>query len=444
MSPRTGGSCFGLHFAAARSRLRAAMTEGPETVDKPSTVVIGAGIVGVCAALHLLRDGRRVTLVDRGAPGEGTSFGNAAVLAVESVVPVQSPGMIRRVPGMLTDPLGPLAIRWGYLPRLAPWLARFLAASTPARVERASIALAALHEGVVEAYGPLTEMAGCGDMIQRRGWVGVYETEAGFRSAQGAMELQRQRGVALEVLEPEELRQLEPALSRDLVKGVYYPGVAHVTDNFRLVRELAGALERHGGTILRAEARGFELGEGGVRAVLTDRGREPCDAVVVAAGAWSRPLARRLGSDPPLDTERGYHLHVPEPGVAPRMPLYSYERAFACTPLENGLRLAGTVELGGLEAPPDWRRAEVLGEHARRFLPGLKTAAASRWMGFRPSMPDSVPVISASPRHANAFFAFGHGHCGLTSGARTGRIVADLAAGRDPGLDMTPYRIDRF
>ena len=196
--------------------------------------------------------------------------------------------------------------------------------------------------------------------------------------------------------------------------------------------------------MLREEVRGFELGEAGPRAVLTDHGRHGADAVAVAGGAWSKPLAAQLGSRPPLDTERGYHLHLPSPGVMPRLPIYSTERAFVCAPLEHGLRIAGTVELGGLDAPPDWRRAEALMTHASRWLPGIGAEGASRWMGFRPSMSDSLPVISSSPHHANAFFAFGHGHSGLGMAAKTGRLVADLVAGRDPGMDMTPYRIDRF
>jgi D-amino-acid dehydrogenase len=406
--------------------------------------VVGAGIVGVCCALSLLRDGHRVTLIDRQEPGEGTSFGNASVLAIDAVVPVQTPGIVWKVPGMLRDPLGPLALRWAYLPRLAPWLLRFVAASSPRRVEAASRALAGLLDGAVEAYEPLIEMAGARDMLRRNGWVCVYESEAGYTRAVPMLELQRRRGVKLEVLAAEELHQLEPTLAPIFPRAVFYPNVAHMVNNFRLVQVLAETFQRHGGVLLREEVRDFELGEHGPRALLTDRGRRPCEAVVLTAGAWSKPLAARLGSRPPLDTERGYHLHLPEPEVMPRLPVYSSERAFACTPLEHGLRLAGTVELGGLKAAPDWRRAEVLLSHARRWLPGLAAEGASRWMGFRPSMPDSVPVISASPRHANAFFAFGHGHLGLGMGARTGALIADLVAGRDPGLDMAPYRVDRF
>ncbi len=406
--------------------------------------VIGAGVIGVCTALYLLRDGHRVTLIDRQEPGEGASFGNGAVISTESVVPVQTPGIFWKVPGMLMDPMGPLAVRWRYLPRIAPWLLRFVAASTTRRVEEISLALAGLVDGVIEAYGPLLDMADAQDMIRRSGWICVYESEAGFQAAQDMLELQRRRGARLQVLTAEELRQLEPALAPIFPRAVFYPDVAYTVNNLRLVQVLATAFQRHGGRLLCEEVRGFELGEGGPRAVVTDQERHGVDAVVIAGGAWSKPLAAQLGSRPPLDTERGYHLHLPAPGVMPRLPIYSTERAFVCSPLEHGLRIAGTVELGGLEAPPDWRRAEALLTHARRWLPGIEAEGASRWMGFRPSMPDSLPVISGSPHHANAFFAFGHGHSGLGMGAKTGRLVADLLAGRDPGIDMTPYRIDRF
>ena len=411
-------------------------------------VVIGAGIVGVCCALYLQRDGHRVTLIDRQGPGEGTSFGNGAIIGEESVVPVAMPGILGRVPGMLFDPLGPLAIRWSYLPRLAPWLTRFVAASRRAEVERISIALKHLNDGAIDAYKPLLASAGAEDMLQRRGWVCVYETEAEFAKAGDALALQRRRGIALEELQPEELRQLEPALAPIFARGVFFPNVGHTVNNFRLVQVLAEDFVRSGGTLLRRQVRGFEIaaanGDGTARAVLTDGGAVDCDAVVVAAGAWSRSLVRELGDDPPLDTERGYHMQVPDPGIAPRLPVYSTTRAFVCTPLEHGLRIAGTVELGGLEAPPNWKRADVLLRHAKRWFPALNTEGAQPWMGFRPSMPDSVPVISQGGRYRNTYYAFGHGHCGLMMGARTGSLVADLVVGRDPGVDMKPYRVDRF
>ena len=422
------------------------MTEGPGAGRHAA--VVGAGIVGVSCGLALLRDGWRVTLIDRQGPGEGTSFGNGSVIAPDSVVPVATPGIAARVPRMLLDPLGPLRIRWGYLPRLAPWLWRFLRASSPERVEAIAAALAALGEGAVEAYEPLTALAGAGDMIKRGGWLCVFESEAQFQSYADKLALERRHGAQVELVPAEELRQLEPSLAPTFHCALYYPRAAHTVDNFRFVQVLAAGIERHGGRVLREAVTGFELGEGGVRAVRTDAGRHPCDAVVVAAGAWSRPLCRQLGSDPPLDTERGYHLTVAEPGVMPRLPVYSTITGMVCTPLEHGLRIAGTVELGGYDAPPDWRRAEVLMTNAKRWLPGLQGSLedgrTSKWMGFRPSMPDSLPVISGSPHHRNAYFAFGHGHSGLGYGARTGALIAALMADRDPGIDMAAFRIDRF
>ena len=417
----------------------------PEQAPGPHhVVVIGAGMIGVCSALYLQRAGFKVTLVERDGPGEGASFGNGAVIGEEAVVPVATPGILRRLPGMLMDPLGPLALRWSYLPKLAPWLVRFLAASRPARVEAISIALAELLAGSFAALDTLLELAEARDMLRRTGWLCVYETEAGLRGYQEMLELQRRRGVRFDVLEAGQLRQFEPALAPIFARGVYYPDVGYTIDSRRLVQVLAEAFRRHGGTLTRAEARGFELGPEGPRAVVTDAGPVSCDAVVIAAGAWSKHLATQLGSAPPLDTERGYHVQLPAPGVMPRLPVYSTERAFVATPLEAGLRVAGTVELGGLDAAPNWDRAELLLSHAKRWFPGLATEGYSRWMGFRPSMPDSLPVIGRSPRFANVVFAFGHGHCGMMMGARTGEIVATLLAGRDPGLDMAPYRVDRF
>jgi D-amino-acid dehydrogenase len=411
---------------------------------KDPVVVVGAGIIGVCCALYLLREGHRVILVDRGAPGEGTSFGNGSIITEEAVVPVQSPGIAWQVPGMLMDPLGPLALRWSYLPQIAPWLFQFIRASSPERVEEVSIALKALLKGALAAYDPLLEVAGIRDMIRRSGWVSVYETEAGFKRHGPKLELQRRRGVKLEVLQPEELRQLEPSLAPIFHRGVLYPEVAHTVNNFRFVTELAATFRHLGGDIRRQAVVGFEQGDGGVRAVVTEAGSLACSGVVIAAGAWSKSLATMLGSRPLLDTERGYHLTLPHAGVELRLPVYSTERGFVCTPLETGLRVAGTVELGGLEAAPNWQRAEVLYRNAGRWLPGLDGREKSLWMGYRPSMPDSLPVIGRSPRHRNAIFAFGHGHIGLSLGARTGSLVAALLAERDPGIDMVPYRVDRF
>ncbi len=415
--------------------------------DKPQPrhfAVVGAGIVGICCALQLQRDGHRVTVVDYQGPGEGTSRGNAAVIAGGACEPVAMPGILGRVPGMLTDPLGPLAIRWSYLPRLAPWLLRFIAASRPDRVEDISKALRELSLRCVAAFKPLTEAAKIGDMIRDTGWLSVYKTEASFKHARDEFELQERRGVKFDVLTGDQVRQMEPSLAPIFERGVYFPENSMTVNNFRLVQRLAEDFLARGGRLLNEKVIDVVAGPQGPSELVTERGRHPIEAIVVAAGAWSRELTRRLGHRVPLDTERGYHVMLPDPGVMPRMPIHIGDHGFVATPLEHGLRFAGTVELGGLQAAPNWNRADILLKHGRTIFPGLREGGLDRWMGYRPSFPDSLPVISGSPKMANAYFAFGHGHLGLSFAAITGKMIADLAAGRESGFDRRPYRVDRW
>jgi D-amino-acid dehydrogenase len=407
-------------------------------------VVIGAGIVGISAALYLQRDGHRVTVIDERGPGEGTSKGNASVLAIDSCIPVATPGVVWDVPGYLRDPLGPLAIRWSYLPKIAPWLMRFIAASKPERVEAISMALRSILVQALDAHKSLARSAGEPEILRETGWLAIFETDKKFQAYQWDLDLQRRRGVPFEIIPAAEIRQFEPSLQPIIKHAVYYPENAYATNNYRLVTLLAADFVRHGGAIVKDKVTGFDFGPQGPVAVRTPTARHAADAVVVAAGAWSKNLASMLGHDVPLDTERGYHVTLPQPGKMPRMPLYAGDSSFAITPLEIGLRFAGTVELGGLNAAPDYRRAEILMKHGRRLFGELDETGRSDWMGFRPSMPDSLPVISRGRRWANTYFGFGHGHLGLTLGPITGRLIADLAAGRDHGLDMRPFGIDRF
>src|SRR5688572_23464590 len=331
-------------------------------------VVIGAGIVGCSTALWLQRDGHRVTIVDKKGPGEGTSFGNASVIATESCIPVATPGILWDVPKYLSDPLGPLAIRWSYLPKLAPWLWRFVGSSGEANVEQISIALRTLMVEALAAHKELAKAAGCGDIIQDTGWLGVFESEAKFQSYQWDLELQKRRGVKFDILKPEEIRQLEPILQPIYKHAVYYPENSYVLDNYRLVRTLAEDVARNGGRVVVDQIEDFEIGADGPKAATGKHGRYPFDAVVVAAGAWSRNLSTKLGEKVPLETERGYHVTLPNAQKRPRMPLYSGDFSFAITPLDIGLRFAGTVELGGLELPPNPARNDVLIKHGRRMF----------------------------------------------------------------------------
>lgn len=412
--------------------------------DAKHFTVIGAGIVGIACASYLQRAGHRVTILDSRPPGEGCSFGNAGLISPGACVPFSMPDLLWRVPRFLADPLGPLAVRWAYLPQALPWLVRFLAAGRPGRVRAVSRAMAALHERCFDAYAPLLKAAGAEDLIRRSGQLYVSKKENGALGDALSTALRAEAGVKVEAVGAAELRQLEPALSPDYKSGLFFPDNGHSVNSFRLVQVLAEQVVRDGGEILRRTARGFRFGAGGPDALLTDAGEMPLDRLVIAAGAWSHRLSEKLGTSVPLEAERGYHVMLPDPGVTPRLPISNKDHSFAATPMENGLRFAGTVEIGGVDAAPDYRRAKVLLQHGRAMYPGLRADGMTEWMGCRPSLPDGLPVIDVSPKFPTVFFAFGHSHYGLMGAAITGKLIAELAAGAPPSIDLAPYRADRF
>ncbi|QJP16881.1 FAD-dependent oxidoreductase [Starkeya sp. ORNL1] len=408
--------------------------------------VIGAGIIGVCTANYLLREGFEVEVIDPVAPGseDQCSYGNAGGICPGSCIPNAMPGMLRQIPKWLADPEGPLYVRLAYLPQALPWLLRFLASGRRARVEEISAAMRALHRLTFECYEPLVREAGCEELIQQRGQLFVYEDPQGPEKSGYSLGLRRQHGVKVEVLGRDELRQLEPALAPIFQRGVYLPEQGQCPNPGRLVARLAELATRNGARFVRARALGFEFGAAGPTAVRTDAGTRPVGQVVLAAGAWSGELARQLGTRVPLETERGYHIMVKGAETGLRIQTISAERKFVASPMEDGLRLAGTVEFAGLTAKPNMTRADILLRQARHMFPDLKVGEVTRWMGHRPGTPDSIPVIGRSTRHANVLFAFGHGHQGLIGGSVTGRLVAELAAGKPPSIDLHPFRADRF
>ncbi|MGZ5091715.1 MAG: NAD(P)/FAD-dependent oxidoreductase [Burkholderiales bacterium] len=406
--------------------------------------VVGAGIVGVATAAYLKRDGHDVTVVDMRPPGEYCSFGNAGILSPGSCVPLATPGIHWKVPGYLADPLGPLTIRWSYLPKAAPWLLRFLAASTPQRVERIADALRPLLKQTFEAYQPLVKEAGVTDLIRQTGYAVAYEKRASYAGDALAWRLRRDRGVIVEELNDAELKKRVPQLTGHYEVGLFLPEQGFVANPERLTKSLAAQLQRDGGVVLQAEVRDIEVGPNGPRALVVDGAKIPVETLVICAGSHSNELTAKLGDRVPLEAERGYHVTYSDPRLSLPMPVFMPEYKFFITPMEMGLRIAGQSEFAGIHAKPDYSRADILAQHMRRVFPGISTVDATQWMGRRPSMPDSLPVIGRATRYANTYYAFGHGHVGLCSGAPTGRIVADLVAGRQPSIDITPYRADRF
>lgn len=411
-------------------------------------VVIGAGIVGACGAAYLQRDGRDVLLLDHGEPGMGASFGNGGMLSASSIVPVAMPGTLGKVPRWLIDAEGPLAIRWSYLPRLVPWLARFAAASAPARVEAQARALRALLKDSLEHFAPLLRDAGAEALVRRQGMLYLYGSEAAWRGDLRAMDLRRRNGVVIEEIERRALGEREPDLGAAVTHARFIPDNGFTTNPLRLVQTLVRQIAARGGRVVQERVLGFETNDAQVTAVRTDRGRHPASAVVLAAGAWSSALAAQLGDPVPLDTERGYHVVVKDPEKTVRTPAIFVDGAFGITPMEDGLRLAGTVELGGLEAGANWARADAILNRGRRILPGLlerhDESRLSRWLGFRPSLPDSLPVIGTSSRYANAYYAFGHGHVGMCAAPLTGKLLSELIGGKSLSIDIGPFSPRRF
>jgi D-amino-acid dehydrogenase len=407
--------------------------------------VIGGGIVGVCCALYLQREGFKVVLADHRGPGEGASAGNGAVISNWSCEPVAMPSLLRQLPAMLLERDSPLSIRWRHLPTLAPWLLRFMANSRPEQVERNADALAELCRRAIQSYRPLLADADLTDLVREVGSLWAYRTVASFEGAAPKRRLQQDRGIKMEIMIGDELRQFEPSLAPIFERAVYYPESAYTVNSLRFVQSLAAHLVKRGGTVLRERVQGFELGGSGVAGVVTDKGRHAVGNVVVAAGAWSRELVAHLGHRVPLETERGYHIMLPKPDVrVPRMQVLFDRHGFGATPQEHGLRLAGTDELAKLDAPPDWTHSEYFLRFAREFFPGINEVGVTQWMGQRPSLPDSLPVVSASPRVRNVLFAFGHGHLGLSFGAITGRMIAALARRTTLDFSFAPYAIDRW
>jgi D-amino-acid dehydrogenase len=421
---------------------------GDHRPSRKTVAVIGAGAIGVCAASWLLQDGHEVLLIDPSGIGSGASSGNAGCLNASSVVPMSLPGAVWKVPGWLVDPLGPLVIRSGYLPQLAPWLLQFLGAAKLERVRHQSTALTQLLADSPGMYAPLVANAGAQALLRHNGHIVAYRSRRDFENDRLGWQLRRDAGIRFEVLSEDELWQMEPAISRDYRLGVLLPDNAYTVNPQALVRALGESFLRDGGRFSAGKVSGFKFNNDQVQAVITDQGEIPVDAAVIATGAYSKLLAQAAGDRVMLDTERGYHLVIKNPEAELRHSVMDAGGKFVATPMETGLRLAGTVEFAGLKAAPDWRRARQLQILGRRLFPALHAAYPQerlvQWMGFRPSMPDSLPVIGPSRRSRSIVYAFGHGHVGLASAARTGKLVAELISGRPTHIDIAPFSAQRF
>ena len=416
------------------------------TADATSPVVIiGAGVVGLSTALYLLRTGRNVIVIDPLPPPGGASFGNAGMISADTSVPIALPGMLRKVPSWLTDPLGPLAVRPSYLPRALPWLARWIAAGRMPRVLKISDAMRALHRNAFLCWQELLGAQHFSELVRQTGQVHVWETDQETEGAVLDRRLRERHGIPSQILSQGDLRTMFPGISSAVRRGVLIPGNGYTISPQRLVRTLHRLFVDEGGRVLpEVVMKIIPRAEGSAYDLMTNVGVHRCRQIVVAAGAHSVRLLKPLGIHVPLETERGYHVMLPEANVSFATAVSNKTRSCGITPMADGLRVAGTVEIAGLEAAPDERRAQALLTNIRAMFPDVNIEGHRFWMGFRPSTPDSLPILGEVVGRPGLFLAVGHGHFGMTGGPPSGELVADLVNGATPKLDPSAYSPLRF
>ena len=407
-------------------------------------VVIGAGMVGVSCAIWLARSGFDVTLVDKEGPAAGASHGNAGVLASASIVPLNTPGLLAKIPAMVLNPDSPLFLRWSYLPRLMPFLARFLRHANDAQVRRAATSLSAMLFDAADQHLALAEGTGAERFISRGDFVFGYRDEASYRKDAYGFDIKRAFGHPVEELDAAAFDAYDPTFQGRFGYGVRLGDNGRISDPGAYIRALADHAEALGVRLHKAEVTAIRTEKGRAVAVATPDGEIDADHVVLTTGAWSKRLAESLGVSVPLETERGYHVEFLNPSIVPRSPTMVASGSFVLTPMDGRLRAAGIVEFGGMTKRKSARPLELLMRQTKAALPELTYDSTVDWVGFRPTLPDSLPAIGPFSAVPNVHAGFGHQHVGLTAGPKTGRWLASLISGDRPNVDLAPFAPNRF
>lgn len=415
-----------------------------QAARQKTVVIVGAGIVGVSAAVWLQRDGHKVILVDKEGPGEGASHGNGGILASCSVVPVTGPGLLAKAPRMLLDPSQPLFLKWRYLPQLLPWLIRYLSHANKADTARIAAALAPIVGDSLNDHQVLAAGTPAEKWITPSDYLYIYDNRQHFQGDAFGWSLRKANGFDWEELEGQAFKNYDAVFADDLGFAARFADHGHITDPGRYVKALADHVVAGGGSLVKAAVSDFVHENGKVTGVRAAGETITCDDVVLAAGAWSKPLAQKLGLNVPLESERGYHLELWEPNIMPRSPVMVASGKFVATPMEGRLRLAGVVEFGGLDAAPSRGPVNLLKKNIKAAIPGISWKETVEWMGHRPAPSDSIPLIGAVPGTPNAWLGFGHHHIGLTGGPKTGKLLSQLISGATPNIDLAPYAPSRF
>ena len=406
-------------------------------------VIIGAGFVAIATAMWLQKSGHKVTLVDPEPLGKGAYFGNACTIATYANIPVGTPSTMKQLPNLLFNANSPLSIKGSYLPRLTPWLLRFAWASRPSQVAHIGHQLSVLLSHALSALEPLIDEAQGHDLIRKNGTLYLYGSEAGFIKAKPDIDLRLSNGIPVTQLKKAEISDLEPHLKPLYERGLFFENAQQLLSPLSLLQRMAESVIAKGGKIITNKALGIERISAEELKVQLQGTTLLADKVVVAAGAWSKSLARQIGDKVPLDTEQGYHVMYKGAQKLLNRPVGWADVGFYMTPMNDGLRAAGTVELAGLNNPINPQRLKLIADTVKTLLPQLSDHD-SEWTGFRPSMPDSMPVIGQSSKDVGVYYAFGHGHIGVTLSGITGKLISELIDGKPPSIDISAFAAQRF
>lgn len=411
---------------------------------KCDVLVVGTGIIGSMAALYLQNAGRDVVLLERGDISRGASSGNAGILAFPEIIPIPAPGIMKKAPRWLFDPLGPLSVPPAYAPKIAPWLWRFWRASAERNFHHGLKSLMEINRLAAIEMAHIAAMPELSPFISKTGTLDIYDSEASLNAASKDWDEKEKAGFAFQRVDRNEIEELQPGLAPQFRHAVFSADGLQVSDPYDFTRAIFDLVISRGASLRKGEAQRIDaVGESTI-VTLENGDKIDADKVVIACGAWSKKLAATLGNIVPLETERGYNTTLPVGAFNLTRQLYFNDHGFVVTPLSAGIRVGGAVELGGLELKPNFRRAEAMLKKAERFLPGLKLEGGRQWMGFRPSMPDCLPVIGTARTTPSVIYAFGHGHLGLTQSAATARLVTQMANGDETSISVDPFRPGRF
>ena len=416
---------------------------GEELNNKSSVVVIGAGIQGICISISLIKKGFKVTLIDREEPGSNSaSYGNAGHFSPYASVPINRPDILADIPSMLLNSTGPLALKWNYAPKMIPWFLKFIKNCSKKNMMHTAKYMHQILDLALPAYDELFQDIDISNLVENKGII-YFWTNQDLKSRELEIKIRNELGVKQQLLTPHEIHDLEPHIKKIYHGGVLYSDARHARNPKKILLRLFDLFTKKGGKFIKENVQSINFAEDEKPTIKTDLNSFNFDKAVIACGAFSKKLTDQMDEKIPLDTERGYHVHFKGYDHLLSRPVIFLNKGFGITPMEQGLRVVGTVEFGGLNNPPSKKRILNLVNNAKYLLPQLKEHQ-DEWLGFRPTLPDFLPILGPSKNHKNLFYSFGHHHLGWTLGAISGKIISSMIAEENTNLDLSAYNSKRF